>query len=210
MSDVPHDYDLHFAATEELDIQVARARTILERLAAHLAATEPRSFDEPKDVVQVEHVQKAAQLLFEAGKVSQPVLPIPAGAEVFISYSQEDADLARLISEKLTEIGVSNFKADRDIQPASDWAESIWEAIRRCSVFLIVLTPKFLKSQWRLLEGGAALASKKPVLTILHGVHQKQVDQLFSRWQPIQVGPDNDLNPVLKAIITLLKAPKQD
>ena len=57
MSEGPREYDLNFDAANELEDQASRAKRILERLAAHLAATEPRRDPQLKDIVDREHVR---------------------------------------------------------------------------------------------------------------------------------------------------------
>ena len=66
---------------------------------------------------------------------------------VFISFSHDDHEFINELALLLAASGITCFKADRDIDPATDWDESIWDAIRGCRVFISVLTPNFLKSR---------------------------------------------------------------
>lgn len=122
MSEGPRDYEFHFDGSNELEEQVERARAVLARLAAHLAATEPHRDVNLKDVVEQQHVIRAAELFFGSG-----TSPSPGTAHsVFISYSDRDKEFVRELSAKLDAARITTFVADRDIQLASDWAEKIW------------------------------------------------------------------------------------
>lgn len=180
MPEEPRKYHLNFSASNELEEQAHRAKLILERIAAHLAATGQVG----SDLVEERHVAQAADLLF--GQERQ-VVSDSAGHCVFLSYSHEDEAFVDSLAKKLDAVEVSYFKADRDIQVAADWSESIWTAIRSCQVFLSVLTPRFLKSRWRDLEGGAAIASNKQVLTALRYVDRNKLKPPFDRFQSVVV-----------------------
>jgi hypothetical protein len=64
MSAGHREYHVNVAAANELERQATRAKQILERLAAHLAATQPSRDEDFKDLVEREHVRRAAELLF--------------------------------------------------------------------------------------------------------------------------------------------------
>jgi len=199
MSEGPREYELNFDAANELEKQAERAKKILERLAAHLAATEPQRGLEFLDLVEQEHVCQAAELLL--GTAYFPAAhATPALHCVFISFSHEDEAFIEELIDRLAEVGVTYFKADRDVQPVSDWAEAIWEAIGSCRVFLSVLTPRFLQSDWCKFEGGAACASKKMVLPVLRYVEQNDVPEPFSRFQSMIVESGEQLDSLVEEL----------
>jgi len=196
MSEGPREYDLNFAAANELEEQASRAKRIIERLAAHLAATEPQHLPQLNDVVDREHVRRAADFLF--GSISPATFRRSGRSHfVFVSFSHEDEPFVAELTAKLAEAGITFFKADRDIQPASDWGEAIWDAIRGCRVFLPILTPRFIASRWCNLEGGAACASKRMVLPVLRYVEPSDVPVPFSRFQSIVVENSEQLDGLI-------------
>jgi hypothetical protein len=192
MSAEPREYEVNYDASNELERQSQRAKEILERLAAHLAATEPQRDASEKDLVEPQHVQRAADLWFATAAQASAGATVPSHC-VFISYSHADDAFLSELSRKLASAGVTHFKADRDIRPASDWALDIWQAIRACRVFVAVLTPRFIESRWYLLEGGAACASGKDVLTVLRYVDRQRVLPPFDRFQSMIVENDEQL-----------------
>ena len=183
MSEGPREYNLNFQAANELERQSERAKRILGRLAAHLAATQPQRARDFVDLVEREHVLQAAELLYGSVPALHTDAPVPPYC-VFISFSHADEAFVGELAEKLTASGISHFKADRDIRLAADWGEEIWEAIRGCRVFLPILTPRFVESRWCDLEGGAACASRKKVLPVLRYVDRGNVVAPFNRFNP--------------------------
>ncbi|ETR71731.1 MAG: hypothetical protein OMM_02272 [Candidatus Magnetoglobus multicellularis str. Araruama] len=119
---------------------------------------------------------------------------------VFISYSHEDQVFVNELSDLLALSGVTCFKAERDIEPTSDWDEAIWNAIRGCRVFVSVLTPSFLKSRWLDLEVGAAKATNKIILPILRGVTFDDLPHPFDRIQSVAVETQPHMDELLKKL----------
>ena len=134
MPEGPRDFDYNFDAANEVEEQTARARMILTRLAAHLAATDPDR-DADLDWVEKEHVRQAAEFLFGSAD-AHSLEGAASGRCVFISFSSDDEPFVGELSRDLDAAGVSHFKASRDIRPTVDWSQEIWEAIRGCRVFL--------------------------------------------------------------------------
>jgi len=123
---------------------------------------------------------------------------------VFISYSHEDHIFVNEMAKLLAASGITCFKADRDIDPASDWDESIWDAIRGCRVFVSVLTPSFLKSRWLDLEVGAAKVTKKDILPILRGISPDDLPHPFDRIQSVLVESEPQMIELVKRLEAII------
>lgn len=190
MSDAPRDFHLNSPAAEELERQIGRGKSILEKLAAHLAAADG---GDVSGLVEPHHVSRAADILF-----GRPLdFPSPNAPRVFVSYSHSDDAFVVELAEKLDAAGIKCFKADRDIEPASVWTEAIWTAIRDCEVFLLVVTHKYLNSRWFDLEGGAAMASRKKVLLMLRHVDRSEIPIPFDRFQSVDVQSSRQLDQLV-------------
>lgn len=205
MSERPPDHFLNFDAANELEEQLQRARQLIQWLAARLAASDPRRCSGLEDLVEREHVRRAGEILFRKATTSDFASPPGSHADVsrrdvFVSFSHEDEAFASELSQVLDKAAVSHFKADRDLHPASDWAEVIWEAIRECKVFLVVLTPRFLESDWYKMEGGAACALGKPVLVVLRYVDPQHVLEPFKRFQSMVVETSGQLERLAREL----------
>ena len=60
--------------------------------------------------------------------------------DVFISYSSKDIEWADAICKTLETESLNCWIAHRDINPGEDWAESINNAIKESSVFVLVFS----------------------------------------------------------------------
>ena len=209
MSDGPLDYHLNLAAATELEKQTQRAKRILERMAAHLAANQPDVDGNLEDLVEQQHVRQAAELLFGSVEGSASELA-PDPNYVFISFSHNDDAFVAELTNGLTKAGVAWFKADRDIRPASEWGEAIWRAICDCRIFLSVLTPRFINSRWCDLEGGAACASKREVMPVLRYVNPHDVPVPFSRFQAAVVENSEQLQRLIAVLKERCKKRQDD
>ena len=198
MSEGPREFDFNFDAANEVEEQVARAKAILTRLAAHLAATEPGR-DPYFDWVEKEHVRQAAAFLFGSADV-ETAADATSGKCVFISFSFKDEPFVSELSEKLHSTAITHFKANVDIRAAAEWADVIWEAMRSCQVFLPILTSCFLESDWRKFEVGAACASRKTVLPVLRNIEQAQVPEPLNRFQSIVVENTSQLSDLVEQL----------
>lgn len=203
MSAGPREYELNFAAANELEEQARRAKRILERLAAHLAASQPQRDPDWRDLVEPEHVRRAAELLFGALAPNEAVI---ASSSVFVSCSHEDDAFVSELAERLTQAGIDYFKADRDIRPAADWSEVIWQAIRSCRVFVTIVTPRFIDSRWFALEGGAACGSNKPVVAVLRYVDRTALPAPFDRFQAMVVENNEQLDRLIDELKKMCNA----
>ena len=87
MSESLHDhFHVNFDAATELEEQSKRAKRILETLAANLAANDSRLPSDDRDVVRLQHVRVAAEILFNsAGKDTTAGI-----RDVFVRYSHKD------------------------------------------------------------------------------------------------------------------------
>ena len=77
--------------------------------------------------------------------------------QVFISYSRQDAPLVDTVLRELRRNGV-DYWSDEQIGSGEDIVEAIDTAIRQSSIFVLLVSPSFLDSNWSMLEAGAALA----------------------------------------------------
>ncbi len=96
-------------------------------------------------------------------------LPYPAyrGSEpyVFISYAHDDKDLVYAEIKRFNDAGFHVWY-DEGIAPGNEWSDEIAEALSKCSVFVVMLTPTSAPRENVLNEIDYALNEKKPFLAI--------------------------------------------
>ena len=67
---------------------------------------------------------------------------------VFLSHHHSDARFAVRLSLKLRAYGLTVWYAPHAIKGAQEWEREIGAALRRSNWFLIVLSPKAIRSEW--------------------------------------------------------------
>jgi hypothetical protein len=182
--------DFHFGweAANEVDLQAKRAgykavQDWLRELAEILASYDSDRPDELRDIVERKHVRLAAERLFKSDPTWLVLLD--PGHGIFLSYSTKDEDFARELEADLRAEGVKGFLAPLSIKPGAAWPDEIWQAIRSCRAFVLVVTAEALKSKWCLLEIGAALGLKKPIVAVLR--HSAKMPDVLKTVQAVKV-----------------------
>lgn len=84
--------------------------------------------------------------------------------DVFISYSSKEHDRVNMIRMVLEKNGIICWMAPQDIPFGSSYANEIPVAIKKCTVFLLMISRKSQQSQWVPKEASIALSLKKIVI----------------------------------------------
>jgi hypothetical protein len=85
----------------------------------------------------------------------------PKSYRVFVSHATADKFLAKVLCEKMEEVGASTFRDDRDVDGGDDIPERIRSEIKRSRELVVLLTPNSVNRPWVLLEVGAAWGCRK-------------------------------------------------
>jgi len=72
----------------------------------------------------------------------------------FISYSHEDRKYGAQAKRVLAEVGIQAFLAHDDLHVSDEWRERIIEELKRCDLFIPLLSANFLASKWAPQEVG--------------------------------------------------------
>ena len=86
----------------------------------------------------------------QTGKASE-VLP---DVRAFISYSHVDRKYGAQAKSVLAEVGIEAFLAHEDLKVSEAWRERILDELRRCDLFVPLLSKSFLASEWAPQESG--------------------------------------------------------
>jgi len=68
-------------------------------------------------------------------------------SHVFISYSRHDRDYARKLADSLLERGFDVWIDDR-IEYGENWERAVFNAVRECSSFVVIMSPNSEHSTW--------------------------------------------------------------
>jgi hypothetical protein len=69
-------------------------------------------------------------------------------AEVFLSHSSQDREMAGRVAEMLRTHGVPVWFSQANIVGAQQWHDEIGAALERCDWFVVVLSPDAILSKW--------------------------------------------------------------
>ncbi len=103
-------------------------------------------------------------------------------AEVFISYAEADRTLAERLGETLPLLGYSTWYYHRDYIPGVLHLETTKKQIEAASVFLVVISPASLESDFVFPELLHAVAVRKHLVPILCNIRYGQLEVIKPRW----------------------------
>lgn len=80
--------------------------------------------------------------------------------KVFISHAQQDAELARRVSQALQRNGLETWDAESNMLPGDNWAAEIGRALEESEAMVVLLTPAAVDSRWVQWEMDYALGAR--------------------------------------------------
>lgn len=116
---------------------------------------------------------------------------------IFVSHATADKYVARVLCEKLEEIGVQTFRDDRDIAGGEVIPDRIEEEIRKSDEFVVLLTPKSVGRHWVLMEVGVAWTRKLWIVPILYHVEVDPIPDMLKSKRAFNL---NDLDRYLAEV----------
>lgn len=135
--------------------------------------------------------------------------------DVFISYSSKEFGAAQAVRVMLEEKGISCWMAPDSIPGGSNYTKEIPVAIRRCKVFVMILSENAQKSNWVLKELDSAVSHNKVILPFM--LENFTLSDEFSfllsgtQWYPAYIDADAELDKMVARIksITAGTAPRK-
>jgi len=85
----------------------------------------------------------------------------------FISYSHIDRQYGAQAKTVLGEVGIESFLAHDDLEVSEEWRVRILEELRRCDLFVPLLSVNFLASRWAPQEVGFVVSRSDVVVAPL-------------------------------------------
>ena len=111
------------------------------------------------------------------------IIPSTPEFDVFISYAAGDSAIADELRKDLEKNGLNCFMAEKDIQVATEWQDSIRAALIGSKRILVLLTPRSINRPWVLMETGAAWALGKALIPALSHVDANDLLDPLRRYQ---------------------------
>src|ERR1700734_503656 len=91
----------------------------------------------------------------------------PSSKKIFVSYVEEDGDVAHEIAQHLEAHGYSSWYYERDCPAGADYFEETFKAISDCEAMVIVISPRSLPSDQITREIVRAVESSKATFPLL-------------------------------------------
>jgi len=85
----------------------------------------------------------------------------------FISYAHVDREHGRQARNVLREVGIDAFLAHEDLETSEEWKNRILDELRRCDLFVPLLSKNFLASLWAPQEVGFIVSRPEVVVAPL-------------------------------------------
>ena len=85
----------------------------------------------------------------------------------FISYSNNDREVGAQAKAVLGAVGIDGFLAHDDLEVSEEWKEKILEELRRCDLFVPLLSRNFVESEWAPQEAGYIVSRPEVVIAPL-------------------------------------------
>lgn len=115
--------------------------------------------------------------------------------DVFLSFSQRDAALARQLADDLRANGLQTF-ADKDVPPGEETSDAVWEALAESRALLAIVSPEGMTPSMG-IEIGAARAWNKPIFAIITESAMNRVPTVLTG---IKLYPPERAEEVVQAI----------
>lgn len=121
-------------------------------------------------------------------------------ATLFISYSRKDDEFAHRLSDDLRTAGYSVWVDVSGLRGGQEWAREIDKAIRTCDVFVLVISPDSMTSEWVSKETLLAISLKKLIVPIMWRETERPVHLVDIQYVDFQGAYDNAMQELYEAL----------
>lgn len=132
--------------------------------------------------------------------------------DVFISYAQEDSDIAAAIAEGLEDEGFSTWRYEADVGAGDDYLLSTRHNIEACKAFLLLASPNGVESDQIDKEVVRAHECRKPFVPVLYRIDYDEFGERQPKWQQaigsataVVVPRNGDVGAIMPRLVTGLK-----
>lgn len=133
--------------------------------------------------------------------------------KVWITYALEDKDLVQAIKSKLTEAEIETLDIENVILPGDNIVESIYSAISKADIIIIILSKASNEKKWFSTEIGLIISEvrknrSKKLIPILKD-RQAEIPPFINQYQYLDFTDGGDINRLLDILLLSLKSRKE-
>ncbi len=127
------------------------------------------------------------------------------GPYVFISYSRENADVARDIADRLVRARIGVWIDERNLRAGDRFEPAIEAAVGCASCVLVLCSPSALRSEWVTRESALALERGTPTMPILlEGTAETSVAKNLQSLQYVDLRKPSSFEGCLSRLIAAI------
>lgn len=121
--------------------------------------------------------------------------------DVFLSYVEEDMELAQELYELLTQSGLNCFMDKKSLDVGTIWEDDIRKALVNSLAEVILLTPNSIKSLWVMCEAGACWVLEKQIFPAIISIKHEDLPEPIKKYQCIQIETVENRNKLKDAVV---------
>ncbi len=132
--------------------------------------------------------------------------------DVFISYAQEDTEIAEALAAGLEEEGFSTWRYEADVGAGDDYLLSTRHNIEACKAFLLLISPSGVDSDQIDKEVVRAHECRKPFVPVLYRIDYDEFGERQPKWQQaigsataVVVPKNGDVSVIMPRLLTGMK-----
>jgi len=104
-------------------------------------------------------------------------------SDIFISYSSEDTNEAKEISQEARNLGLSVYCAGDDNNPGEKWEERVISELMGSWKMLVLLTPQSKNREWVISEWSLAIYNGVKIIPLLKDVKKEHIPTRLQNYQ---------------------------
>ncbi len=120
---------------------------------------------------------------------------------IFISHASKDYEIANEFASMFEKKEIRSFVANLDILAGTDWDNQLKEEIHKSDELLLILSPEAMKSNWVLLEVGAAWILGKPITPAIMYIDLNTLPEPIKKFQAKQIIASSQRESVVDDIV---------
>jgi hypothetical protein len=80
---------------------------------------------------------------------------------IYVSFSNKDISIVQPILNELNALNLNFWIDDEHIEAGESWVDTIEDALNEASVYVLLMSPDFVASEWSMYELGHAITAFK-------------------------------------------------